>query len=233
MNDSSDISVFSFTKVKTVIKILFSTAAKQYPLFFVLETVRTVIGIAQPFVALLVSPLIVDELIGGRDIHKLITYACILILGEFVFAVVDYRLNMNLQKYQVRLDNYFEMLLGEKAMQLDFPLTENKDVLDQLQRAKSGILWNSGGAYELAEQLFSLIRKTHRKGEFWYPCILHNSLHAFKALSLIRFLQSRLTRFSFRPLSKPQRRTAFSHISGGISLIPATLRIYVSTRLRR
>ena len=65
MNDSSDISVFSFTKVKTVIKILFSTAAKQYPLFFVLETVRTVIGIAQPFVALLVSPLIVDELIGG------------------------------------------------------------------------------------------------------------------------------------------------------------------------
>jgi len=215
MNDSSDISVFSFTKVKTVIKILFSTAAKQYPLFFVLETVRTVIGIAQPFVALLVSPLIVDELIGGRDIHKLITYACILILGEFVFAVVDYRLNMNLQKYQVRLDNYFEMLLGEKAMQLDFPLTENKDVLDQLQRAKSGILWNSGGAYELAEQLFSLIRNVVSMAGFLVIIVLHAPLLLVVALVYIlinSFLTIKVNKIqlqTFEQTSKEDRLFAY------------------------
>ena len=215
MNDSSDISVFSFTKVKTVIKILFSTAAKQYPLFFVLETVRTVIGIAQPFVALLVSPLIVDELIGGRDIHKLITYACILILAEFVFAVVDYRLNMNLQKYQVRLDNYFEMLLGEKAMQLDFPLTENKDVLDQLQRAKSGILWNSGGAYELAEQLFSLIRNVVSMAGFLVIIVLHAPLLLVVALVYIlinSFLTIKVNKIqlqTFEQTSKEDRLFAY------------------------
>lgn len=158
MNKSGEKSISSYVKVCSVIKILFPTAAKKFPFFFLLEALKTLTGIIQPFVAVLISPLIVDELIGDKDLHKLITYAAALILAEFILTTADALIGNSLGKYQERLDNYFNMLLGERTMQLDFPLTEKKEVLDQLEKAKEGIAWYSGGAYGIAEQLFGLIK---------------------------------------------------------------------------
>lgn len=158
MKNSSDKSLSPAAKVIMVTKILFSSAAKRYPLFFLLEALRTIIGIVQPFLAIFVSPLIVDELMGDRDLQKLITLAAALIFGEFILAVLEQFLSMNLQKYQLRLDNHFSTLLGEHCMQLDYPLTEKKEALDQFEKARTGMAWYSGGAYGVAEQLFGLIR---------------------------------------------------------------------------
>ena len=39
-------------------------------------------------------------------------------------------------------------------MNLDFELTEDKEALDQLDKAKTGMDWYSGGVYGIAEQVF-------------------------------------------------------------------------------
>lgn len=133
------------SKIWPVIKVLFSTASKKYPMFFVLEAFKTLVEIMQPFLGIIISPLLVDELCTSRNIKTLVTYATILILGECVLILLVERCNMTLQKYQMRMDNYFSMLLGERSMGLDFQLTEDKAALDQLEKAKTGMTWYSGG----------------------------------------------------------------------------------------
>ena len=51
-------------------------------------------------------------------------------------------------------------------MQMDFPLTEDKEVLDQLEKARTGLLWYSGGAYGIAEEIFGLAKNVIRIGGF-------------------------------------------------------------------
>ena len=69
-------------KLKEIVRIMFPVAAKRFPLFFPLEALKTLCDILMPFIAIFVTPLIVDELVGGRDLTRLFIYAGILILGE-------------------------------------------------------------------------------------------------------------------------------------------------------
>ena len=141
-------------KIISVIRVLFGTAARKYPLFFVWESLKTVISIAQPFIAIMISPMIVDEIVGERDLKKLIFYAAALIIGEFIATMLIEKSNTVLGKYQERLSCYFDVLLGKQTMELDFQLTEDKEALDQLQKAKTGMSWYSEGVYGVAEQVF-------------------------------------------------------------------------------
>ena len=53
-------------KVLTVVRTLFGTAAKKYPWFFVLQLFAMLARVAIPFAAILISPLIIDEICGSR-----------------------------------------------------------------------------------------------------------------------------------------------------------------------
>ena len=141
-------------KIFPVIKVMFSTAGKRYPLFFVLEALKTLVQVTQPFLGIIVTPLIVDELITSRNVRTLTLYVVILVVGEFILSILNNRLDTTLQKYQERLNNYFTMQLGLHSMGLDFQLTEDKEALDQLEKARTGMTWYSGGAYGIAEQIF-------------------------------------------------------------------------------
>ena len=141
-------------KVMPVLKLLFSITAKKFPLFFPLETVKTVITAVRALLPVIVSPMIIDELIGDRDVKTLIILAAVLIGGEFIIGVILERISNQLMKYQQRLDNHFNMLTGLHSMELDFQLTEDKEALDQVEKARTGMDWYSGGAYGIAEQIF-------------------------------------------------------------------------------
>ena len=156
MNSAAQEKPKTFRKVVTVIRIFMGTGFRKYPAFFVLEIWKTILSSLKPFLAIFLSPLIIDELVNSRRLSKLFLYITLLILGNFFIAVVLDWMMMTLQKYQERLDNYFTILLGQRTMQIDYQLTEDKAVLDQLERARTGLDWYSGGVYGLSEHIFSL-----------------------------------------------------------------------------
>ena len=150
----TDKKMKSTKKILPVMKTLFGTAGKKYPFFFVLEFFRMVVEVLQPFVGIILLPKIVDEICGARNLRVLITLAVILIVSECVLTLLLEGFQTKLRKYQERMDNYFSMQIGIHSMGLDFQLTEDKEALDQLDRAKTGMTWYSGGAYGIAEQVF-------------------------------------------------------------------------------
>lgn len=163
----------SLYKISSVIRVLFGTAARKYPLFFAWESIKTIVSIAQSFIAIMISPLIVDEIVGGRDLKKLIFYAAVLIIGEFAATMLIEKSNSVLGKYQERLECYFDVLLGKQTMELDFQLTEDKEALDQLQKAKTGMSWYSGGVYGVAEQVFMFAGNIFKMAGLVTIIILH------------------------------------------------------------
>lgn len=163
-------------KLFPVMKVMFSTAGKKYPWFFVLEALKTLVQAAQPFLGVFMTPLLVDELCTTRNVRTLVLYTAILLGGEFVLQLVSQGLDTKLQKYQERLNNYFTMQLGQHSMNLDFQLTEDKAALNQLEKANTGMSWYSGGAYGIAEQVFLFLGNLFKIAGFVTVITMHAPL---------------------------------------------------------
>ena len=198
-------------KIFLVIKVLFGTAAKKYPMFFVLETLRTLLSVAQPFIGIFISPLIVDEIVGGRDLKKLIMYAAILIGTEFVLTMMVERCGTSLNKYQERLSSYFDVLIGKHSMELDFQLTEDKEALEQIEKARTGMSWYSGGVFGVAEQVFNFAGNVFKIVGFITVIAMHAPilLAVLFAYTVINVLfvskQNKISLEAFGKLSKVNR----------------------------
>lgn len=150
----STTEISSLRKVLEVCTLLFGGAAKRFPMFFVIETAYTVFDAVNPFINLLLTPLIIDELLGARRWKLLMVYVLVLVCGKSItFILMDLCRNA-LEKYQERLNNFYSMEISRHAMCLDFELTEDKKCLEQLEKAKTGMSWYSGGAYGMAQQVF-------------------------------------------------------------------------------
>ena len=144
-------------KITSVIRVLFGTTAKKYPVFFVLKVLRMAVTTVMPFIALFISPLIVDEIVGARDVRRLITLATMLIGGEAVCQFLNDIFTNYINRYSSRIEKYFNVLIGRHVMELDFQLTEDKEALEQIEKARTGMEWYSGGVNGVSDQFFNFV----------------------------------------------------------------------------
>ncbi len=142
-------------KIISVIKVLFKTTAKKYPVFFILKILRMIVTTVMPFIALFISPLIVDEIVGERNLRRLILLAVILVGGEALCQISNDMLTNFINRYSTRLDNLFSLEIGKHVMELDFQLTEDKEALEQIEKARTGMEWYSGGVHGISDQFFN------------------------------------------------------------------------------
>lgn len=138
------------------IKYLGNQAWKHFKGYFIFSGLKAITNAINPFILILVSPLLVDELMGDRDLHKLICYVAIIAVGGGLINLAGNLFNSRLDRYDERMNNHFSNLLGNHCMELDFQLTENKDALDQANAAREGMEWYSGGVRGIYSHLFDL-----------------------------------------------------------------------------
>ncbi len=146
-----------FDTVKKTVIYFFPIAWGIYKGYFIFGLLQIIISAVAPFAAILISPLIIDELIGERNIKKLIIYAVILVVGGAALNLLRSILSIILNKYSEKFNNYFTEKMSRRVMELDFQLTEDKNALDQIEKARDGMGWYSGGIDGIFQQIFSLI----------------------------------------------------------------------------
>ena len=144
-------------KIIAVIKVLFGTAGRKYPGFFVLKVIRMIVNIGMPFIALFISPRIVDEIVGARDVKRLVTLTVILIAGEAICQLINDLCTNHINRYSSRIEKYFNVLIGRHVMELDFQLTEDKEALEQIEKARIGMEWYSGGVDGVSDEFFGFL----------------------------------------------------------------------------
>ncbi len=147
----------TFDTVKKTMKYFFPIAWKTQPGYFLCEFSQMILSALSPFVKIMMTPLIIDELLSGRDISRLMLYAAVIVLGDATLNMIISSLNITMEKYSEKFENYFTEQLSRRIMELDFQLTEDKSALDQIEKAREGMSWYSGGVSGICQQFFTLI----------------------------------------------------------------------------
>lgn len=146
-----------FKLVIKTLKYFYREAFTYKPAYFIFIALQIIISSIAPFVNILLPKYIIDELMGERDliyIGKIIAMICV---GNFLFSSLTHFLNGTVSKYAGSFEIYFETKLGYRIMSMDFEHTENPAVLEQLEKAKTGMSWYSGGIEGLTGSLVSIL----------------------------------------------------------------------------
>lgn len=126
-------------------------AWKEKPSYLVLLAVSILLNAAHPFVNLILSKYILEELTGARRVQTLSALALGITLGNLVLLSLIHLVRCNLEKYDDWFNRHLYDRICLKTMSLDFSLTENAEALNQRRKAEEGIDWYSGGMKGLSE----------------------------------------------------------------------------------
>jgi len=150
--------------IKRTLKFMVSVAWKERPSLFVAYAILFVAQLIQKAQIVVLPKFLIDELmliVGGapatEHLQNVVLYVA-LICGSNLLANV-----MSNVAFQWRsvleewFNEYFEVRLAEHTMQMDFEHTEDPEALDQLNRAKEGISWYSGGVVGVLNSVYALI----------------------------------------------------------------------------
>lgn len=109
-----------------------------------------------PFLNIILPKLIIDELLGNRNIKVLGTYMGILILGNMSLKIVNSYFEMVMELSRTDLNNKIDSYLGEKSVDMIFENIENPEVLDLKERAFFSI-YNLGAMERILENSLTVI----------------------------------------------------------------------------
>ncbi len=146
-----------FSVVKETLKYFLPIAWKVHKGYFFVGLLKTLADALQPFVSIFVSPLIIGELLGERNITRLITLAVIIVAVPPLISLLSSLLGVVMEKYDYKFQAYFSEEMSKRIMELDFQLTEDKKALDQVEAARTGMSWYSGGVHGICGKAFNII----------------------------------------------------------------------------
>ena len=127
--------------------------------FYIFYAVLISAMMIQPFINMFGPKMMIDAIMGKAVIISIIKIAAVMILADFVIKLITAFINEELDKeYYAGLDRHLEAAVGKKSMELKFETTENKETLDALADARTGIdSAYSGGSKGLFNALAILI----------------------------------------------------------------------------
>jgi len=165
--------------IKRTLKFMVSVAWKEKPSLFAVYAILFVAQLIQKAQLVILPKFLIDALMeiikiikntpvdrlseiiksapADRYLQTIMFYVA-LICGSNLLANI-----MNNVAYQWRsvleewFNEYFEVRLADHTMQMDFEHTEDPEALDQLNRAKEGISWYSGGVVGVLNSVYTLI----------------------------------------------------------------------------
>ena len=147
-------------KIKTHPVRYFASAMGKYKRgFYPLYAVLIITMMIQPFISIFGPRLMIDEIVGGSDPGIIIKIAAVMVFADFAIKAVTGFLHLELDKvYYQGLNRFLEAGVGKKSMELKYETTENKETLDSLADARTGIDEGySGGSGGLFGSLAGII----------------------------------------------------------------------------
>ena len=121
----------AYKNILPCLKYFYGIAWKlKKPYFLVLISDILVQGLS-PFINIFIPKLIIDELLGGRNITVLAGLVAALVLLNLAASAARNLIQYFSGKYHFFFAQRFSEILAEKCMSMDFSHTENADVLAQ------------------------------------------------------------------------------------------------------
>ena len=138
----------------------FAVAMRKYRKgFYPLYALLIILLMIQPFINMFGPKMMIDEITGKADLSIIIRIAAVMVIADFVIKTVMTYLYLEMDKvYYEGLNRFLEAGVGKKSMELKYETTENKEILDSLADARTGIdAGYSGGSKGMFESLSGIL----------------------------------------------------------------------------
>lgn len=139
---------FKFSTITEALKRIHSIRKNYLP---VLSFMAIIQGF-KPFIPIVLSAKIIDELMGDRDVNTLMILAALLVGTLFIIHIIGSYLTKRYEDEAFALHEYYQFEIAKKCMRLEFTEVENKDTLDLLQKIREARN-NHLGLYHIADYL--------------------------------------------------------------------------------
>ncbi len=143
--------------VRETLKFFFAPAWKTDKAYFVMSALNMIISAAVPFLDIFFLPLIIDGMMAEQpNAAEIFLYASLMVGLDAALNLANGVLACTLEKYEDKFINAFKEAIAARCMEIDFALTENKEALDQIQKANEGLDW-SGSVHRMSVSFFSML----------------------------------------------------------------------------
>ncbi|QUH18583.1 ABC transporter ATP-binding protein [Alkaliphilus sp. B6464] len=122
------------TNIKTL-KYFFKLTNRISKTYILKSILASVFKAWTPFLNIIIPKLIIDELLGGKSIKRLIIYVVVLTIGNLLLKIINNHFIRIMELARIDLFNKMDSYLGEKCVDMDFENIENPEVLDLKERA--------------------------------------------------------------------------------------------------
>ncbi len=141
-------------------------AWKERPVLYLVYFVQLIAGVCDTMVNMIAPKFLIDELVklaSGATFAScqanIIIILAVLIGTNFVTATMQniagaWRVNIG-----EWFNRYLEEQVSEQAMHMDFEYTEDPKALDQMNKAKEGIMWYSGGVTGILDPFYMIVKE--------------------------------------------------------------------------
>ena len=111
-----------------------------------------------PFFNIIMPKLIIDELLGDKNISKLLIYVAVLTIGNLSLKLLNQMFVKIMESAKMELLLSLETYLGEKCVDMDFENIENPDILDLKEKAYFAI-YNEDAVGRTVENVSKIINE--------------------------------------------------------------------------
>lgn len=150
--------------IRRTLAFVLRTAWEEKPVLYLLYSIRFLAQYIKKIQIVILPKFLMDELmlvINGAPVElhlsRIICFAAIICGADLVVNMISNSTFQTKMVIQTWFDLELEVKLGQKAMEMDYENTEDPEVLDQLNRAKEGIGWYSGGVVGIMDYLYDII----------------------------------------------------------------------------
>lgn len=207
--------------LKKVYGYFIPSAWKLHKGYFIARVLKLFTSTVAPFVSIIFIPSIVSELMGNKNANTLIKLAAAIVIIEFILAIANGILGNIIERYGLKYENYYNIELSKRIMELDFQMTEDKKALDQLELARNGMSWYSGGVNGLMEPLFDAITGIFTLLGVAYlivlkaPIVLAIATVIVIATAIVNSKQNKIEQEGYKNLAKINR--VFTYLGWGLA----------------
>ena len=139
-------------------------AWKRKPVLFLCYLVQLLAEVSKNFLGIILPKYIIDfltQVVKGRPYEE--------VASQLIFVIGLLITSMLISDIMIRVTNaarmglnewfnrYLEDEVAKKSMDMDFEYTEDPKVLDQVNRAKEGVTWYSGGVEGILARFYAII----------------------------------------------------------------------------
>lgn len=230
--------------VKRTLAFMLRVAWREKPALFVSYLILFVGDAVTAMKNVLIPKLLLDELMLVTEGAPLSAHLRLIALYAALHVIIDVLVRASngvAERVKGEISQWFQqycdMMIGEHAMKMDFEHTEDPDALDQLNKAREGMSWYSGGVVGILDRVYQIVLNVAVLGGVTTliftrcPLLLPIQVAALVVISWLTARNNEIETRSFIGLSKSNR--IFSYVLFQLASFQygKDIRLYDSSRM--